>query len=766
LGFACFDVLSRYNFSMYLPGYPPRPFPLARFLPPLAEGVAASYAERFTAPNDIVIDPFGQSPRVALELARLGRKVIVTTNNPILRLALGAVFNPVPATTLQLVLTRLADIRMNADRVETYVRAYYRSTCPDCNSPVEVDAYEWERETLTEKSYYCETCGAERTHAVDEADLELVNRLSARGPQYHWALEQVAPGADPDRDLYAEALELYTPRALSVLFTLTLKITSLELDEAERRALDTLLLMAYDEALSFPAAGQRPRTLKPHARFRERNIWLALERLARDGGWQSDGGPEVLLTTLTQISTEPGVVIHEGSIRDLAKTLRAKSVPCLMGALPRPNLVFWTLSTIWTAWLWGQAAAAPLGQLIQRRRYDWAWHENALRSSFSAAQELLNHSGRFIALLPEAEPGFLAATLMAADGTQYTLVEHGLRADPPEAQLVFQPDAVTLTPSDDLSALIRTQADEAAQSVLRQRGEPSRWQSLSGAIYVSLAHTHLLRQAVESISDDPLNAVDDWIEAACVKSVHLVDLRNTETETESGRATAGVWWLVDPAGADSPLADRTEHCVAQALGHVPPSGLDFVALEEQVCESLPGLTLPGAALIQRCLESYGEEDEGLWHFRPEDRPDDRAKEFEQMLQDLLALGTRLGYTPTLPLSDQVLWPSPSPELSTYHFYVTQMAEVGGTLLAPGGFVLPPSTHRFIVIPGGRSALIDYKVKRDPRLKLAIAQGGWLFIKYRHIRRLLAGPALTPTELLTILDRDPVTEQHSAQLPLW
>jgi hypothetical protein len=751
---------------MYFSGYPPHPYPLGRFLPPLAEGVAAAYAEQFTAPNDLVIDPFGQSPRVALELARLGHKVIVASNNPILRLALSATFEPVPTASLRLVLTRLADVRLTNERLETYVRGLYRSTCSNCNSPVEVDAYEWERETLTEKYYYCETCGVDRNNPVDEADLELVNRISARGPHYHWALEQIAPGTDPDRDLYADALAAYTPRALSILFTLTLKIPNLQLDEAERRALDILLLMAYDEALAFPASGQRPRSFKPHQRFRERNIWLALERLARDGGWQSDGGPAVPIVPLSEITTQAGITIHAGSVRDLAKSLRAKSVPCLMAALPRPNLVFWTLSSLWAAWLWGQAAAEPLAQLINRRRYDWAWHESALRSSFAAAQELLGHTGRFVALLPQAEPGFVAATMLAADGAKFSLVAYGLRADPPEAQLVFQPDTVTPIPHDDLLALIRTSAHESAQQVLRQRGEPSRWPSLSGAIYVGLAHQHLLRLAVDAIPEDPHKVVEDAIEAACLKSTRLVDLRPGEAEPDANRAANGIWWLVDPQGASPALADRTEQAVVQTLSQAPATGLDFAALEQLVCEALAGLTLPGSNLIQACVESYGEDHEGLWSFRPEDFTLARVKDFEQVLQELQALGLRLGFTPSLGQGGQVIWPSPEPQAAAYHFHVTQSAQVGQFLLAPGGFAQPANTHRFIVIPGGRSALINYKVKRDPRLRLAIEEGSWQFIKYRHIRRLLAEPTLAAAELVTILDRDPVTEQPATQLPLW
>lgn len=752
---------------MYVPGYPPHSFPLARYLPPVAEGVAAGYAEEFTAPGDIVVDPFGQSPRVALELARLGRKVIAATRNPVLRLSLGAAIDPVPTASLRSALTRLADARLAGERVEAYLRGLYRSTCPDCGSAVEVDTFLWEREVLVEKSYHCEICGAERTRPVTAADLELAARIPPRGPQYHWALEHIVPGDDPDRQLFGEALEAYTPRSLNVLFTLTLKNAGLELNPLERRALDTLLLMAYDEGLSLGPSGTRPRTLKPHVRFSERNIWLALERLARDGSWQSDDGEAVPLLPLDRLPSASGVVIHEGSVQGLVQSLEPQSVACLMSALPRPNLVLWTLSTAWAAWLWGSAAATPLRQLIRRRRYDWAWHENALRSSFSAARPLLSPTGRLVALLPEAEAGFVAAALTAADGGGYSLIQHALRNDPAEAQFVFQTDSATPAAPDDLASLIQSRSAVAAVQVLQERGEPSRWNTLSGAIYVSLARDHSLRLAVDEMINDPLNYVDDLVEAACLNSSQLVDLRSAEGVVETARAANGIWWLVDSAGAATALADRAEHEVARALAATLRTGADNAAVERRVCDGLPGLTLPGGALIRRCLESYGEEREDLWFFRPEDNPLERANDFDRIQQELAALGQRLGYSVESGAPGKIVWRANRPGLAPLHFFVTETAEIGRFILEPGATDWSNQGGiRVIVIPGGRAGLINYKVKRDPRLRVAIEQGGWLFVKYRHIRRLLSEPALELVDSLTILNRDPITEEQPAQLPLW
>ena len=63
------------------------PGPLARFMPPLEDGVISAWLPAYAhAPaGSWVLDPFGFSPRLALEAARAGYRVLVTVNNPITR---------------------------------------------------------------------------------------------------------------------------------------------------------------------------------------------------------------------------------------------------------------------------------------------------------------------------------------------------------------------------------------------------------------------------------------------------------------------------------------------------------------------------------------------------------------------------------------------------------------------------------------------------------------------------------------------------------
>jgi hypothetical protein len=207
---------------MFIPGYPPSAFPLSRHLPPLAEGVCAAYADQYSARGEVVIDPFGQSPRVAVEALSLGRRVVVATFNPISRLALSLALRPPTVAELRSALTVLADAPMggrDSDRLENYLRDLYKTSCLDCGTPTIADSYEWDADANApaEKTYYCQQCGGQKSRPTDEADRSLAVRFTRAGLDYYFVLDRVAAPDDPDRRHVQEALQVYPPRALTAI---------------------------------------------------------------------------------------------------------------------------------------------------------------------------------------------------------------------------------------------------------------------------------------------------------------------------------------------------------------------------------------------------------------------------------------------------------------------------------------------------------------------------------------------------------------------
>lgn len=91
----------------YIPGFKPVDVgPLSRFLPALEDGTISGWLSRQTLAGTWLLDPFGFSPKLVLEAARSGYRVLVTANNPITRFLLEIFANPPPKRTL---LRRLQD---------------------------------------------------------------------------------------------------------------------------------------------------------------------------------------------------------------------------------------------------------------------------------------------------------------------------------------------------------------------------------------------------------------------------------------------------------------------------------------------------------------------------------------------------------------------------------------------------------------------------------------------------------------------------------
>src|SRR3990170_8581162 len=79
----------------YLPG---RGFnnsePLARYLPPIPDGVVSSWLLKNVLQGSWILDPFCASPRLAVEAARAGYRLLVAANNPIARFLLEMASTP------------------------------------------------------------------------------------------------------------------------------------------------------------------------------------------------------------------------------------------------------------------------------------------------------------------------------------------------------------------------------------------------------------------------------------------------------------------------------------------------------------------------------------------------------------------------------------------------------------------------------------------------------------------------------------------------
>src|SRR5829696_7284130 len=127
----------------YIPGMTPAdPGPLGRFTPPLEEGVISRWLPLHAPMGSWLLDPFGFSPRLVLEAARMGYRVLVTVNNPITRFLLETAARPPSEADFK---AMLANLKKGDDRLGAHLQSLYLTTCEKCGEQIQVDSFLWHK---------------------------------------------------------------------------------------------------------------------------------------------------------------------------------------------------------------------------------------------------------------------------------------------------------------------------------------------------------------------------------------------------------------------------------------------------------------------------------------------------------------------------------------------------------------------------------------------------------------------------------------------
>src|SRR5512138_912374 len=157
----------------YIPGMSPAdPGPLSRFTPPLEEGVISRWLSLHSPTGSWLLDPFGFSPRLVLEAARAGYRVIVTVNNPINRFLLEMSANPPPEADFKAALADLASAKKGEERFGIHLQSLYSTTCEKCSAEIYADSFLWRKGTEAPyaRVYTCPHCGDAGERVVTPQD--------------------------------------------------------------------------------------------------------------------------------------------------------------------------------------------------------------------------------------------------------------------------------------------------------------------------------------------------------------------------------------------------------------------------------------------------------------------------------------------------------------------------------------------------------------------------------------------------------------------
>ena len=736
------------DFQPYIPGLNPAdPGPLSRFLPALEEGVISAWLSHLNQPSAWLLDPFGFSPRLVLEAARSGYRVLVTANNPVTRFLLEMFANPPPQSEFTAALADLGAVKKGEERLAGHLQSLYSTSCEKCNQQIYARAFLWRKGESTPyaRIYECKHCGDSGERAVTEEDVERAKKIAETDALHRSrAFEKVVALNDEDRFYAEEAIGHYLPRPLYALTTIINRLDSLNVSAERKRALTALVLLACDSGNTLwahPAERPRPKQLSTPGQFREHNVWMMLERGL--SLWAETGSTVPCEAWPAKIPESGGILIYEGRLKDLAQVVK-KEIPiaAVIGSVPRPNQAFWTLSALWAGWLWGKEAVEPYKVALRRRRYDWAWNATALHSAFNHLNDLLPEGTPFFALLPEPEPAYLTSAFTAASAAGFSLQSVALRTEHDAAQVVWKNITQTGGLREQTSETIR----KAVYDFLISRGEPVHYLHTHTAGLIALAEADALKKPEQEF-DEALRKTNALFESALKD-----DGRFVHYSTGEGVDT-GMWGssISARSAQNESLSDRVEMAIVNYLQK--NHKVIYLEVEEALYPQFTGLQTPSKGLIYAVLNSYAEREAGHWNLRAEDIASARRKELNNIYALIETIGKRLGYK-TRKQDKLLFWEENGKRARTFNV-------LASALLGRALHNAAPNT--IIVIPGGRAALAAYKQERDPALAAQLKK--YKLVKYRLLRSLLEVPILTRETFEEQIASDPV-EKSTGQMMMF
>ncbi|MHB1417324.1 MAG: hypothetical protein ACYC1C_18915 [Chloroflexota bacterium] len=660
------------------------PGALGRYLLPLPANVLDAYINAYTAPGEVLLDPFAHTDAAARAAARNGRKAVLSDLNPLTSFVARTTMLMVTGHELYLAFTRLSEAKQAEAPLASHLDGLYATVCPRCGAEAVASEFVWDRKAGQPilKVCVCKAChfGEEEPAEpapVTEADLARLEEIEPRGFHYWYVLDRFGREGDERRELAVQMLDLYTPRAVYVLATLLRRIE----DGGEGPNMQSVLKLALLECLAAcsklegEGIDERGRTdidLRPRPRFRERNVW---RRFAEACGtlrhhYESRGAdrsPPRLAASMERVldpspygrlGGTPNAIVLRRAARHLAKDLPEDSVSLVITAPPGPaHGMFLCLSYLWSGWLLGVQQARALEQIpCSLRPIDWGDYYRAVAIALRGLRPTLR-DGAAVVFAVTAESLRHCDMLVLAGAAAGLHLDRILcqpveGADPEPAQsegagyyyVVFRnlANVPTEAPGEvsagAIANLVATHIDKGTQDVLALRAEPTVYAWLHLAVLEELGRANLLLPFLAERGFDGVaaaQALDDEITGRLERAARIGMVVQWETRPPA-------WALARPQPEALPLSDRVEWAVYTLLSTSRRVAEQNVV--RIVHELFPGLGLPQSGWIEECLASYGVRDEhAYWTLRRENQLPQRLSEHSRMIATLVDLGRRFGY---------------------------------------------------------------------------------------------------------------------------
>lgn len=717
--------------------------PLDRYLPPYMPGQAAKWLNVYAPPGSWVLDPFGQDPFGALELAAAGYRVLVTANNPVAAFMMEVLAENPPAEEFNEALGMLGDLRTREGaRLEDFVNCFYRFDCPSeaCvrdrlagkERQFEAVRFTWREGEAQpyQASGACPHCGlageVELTAELLAGMAELPNYSLHRAR----ALELAASPDDPLRPVMEEVTRYYSERALVVLQILLNRLENPVFSARQKRLLQALFLSAADQANQLwarPLGRNRPRQLTRPPVYDEVNVWQALKSAVSQ--W-TRLDREVTLRYWPEVPPQKGgISLFRGRLRELSPKPDPRMAGAVYSSLPRRNQAWWNLSGLWSGWLWGREGVRVLRGSLLKQRYDWTWHAVALEKVLAQLKGLVWGPVPVLLQVGELDPLFLIAAVKAAQEAGLSLRTAALEGSVSSLQTVWKLEAQA---GQAVSAQwVVNAAAATAKEFLAARGEPASYLRLFSHVILSLQNQGMLFHEPAWTPETPLNQLESALEPV------FLEARNFKRYNPGVGADTGRYWLAEAPARYASISDRLEQALAAEL-HTQPA-LKAAEAQKVVNECAPGMMTPDPGTVEAILSAYADQvrvgGQTAWRLREREALPARARDLEEMWAMIEQIARMLKFRREIcPGNITFIDEDGKP---AYTFFAMVGAEMTEVLLqhqeTPG--------QKLIVIPGSRSNLVGYKLRNDPSLRELVG-ADWDFVKFRQLRNIARNPLLT------------------------
>jgi DNA methylase len=749
----------------------PEFYPLASFLQSPPKNVAAKYVEAFTKPGDVIIDPFACKPTIARTAQQMGRRAILFEHNPLWAWLARAMATLPSADKINATFTKLGDGVKDNVPLRTHIVQLYVTRCAECNQLTPADYFIHQRDQgLFLRHYRCNNCGVVRDDPATPDDFERANAFDSRGLHYHLAFQRVSPEDALHSDRIRKILDLYTPRNLYALVTITTKSDTLFQTNDEKQTLALLLLHLLDRGSSFYPAPDKAAQLTRHKQFVEFNLWYEMEKAAQ--GLAHDGFEFSLGDSPRGVvdSAGPLAWVGRSNAGKIASEIPTESAQLIIASPPPRRPTIWALSYFWGAWILKPASIQTLAQFLDPQTADitWQrhWYLDSIAASMKALARTLRRDARVIFIFDETSSEGMETVLLAGCGAGLeleTLLFQPRMGEHPHSEYDSLPGSyrITFTTShaalsgrvknidalnaSELKSKIHAAALAAGREILTRRGEPLGFPWLHHAAYAEAARQGLLDEVMlPELKAPPGRFVFQAVQNGLAEG-YAYDFDHYESEEQF------LWFR--RVKTDAPLINGVEQAVQGILSRGEIRTGD---LEDEIYQKFPGDLTPEDGLVKLVAHAYADIREERWLFRREDF----AVEKSQALESVAKLGARLGYA--IQENEKpfdLAWKQGANIAHGFIWRRTAMfTDLARIHISP--------TRGYLIVPESQVALLTEKSKRLPQIADAFYDAGWGFLRIPFVQKLLDSETIEQSDIALMAGLVPLIALERAQLEMF